>query len=127
MIGLHRRRGYDVLAFAEAGATAAIGLELAPTAVERAQEFKASLSLPADLAERSSFQQGVPSPLYTATVVVLEPTHCFPRPPALPPAPPPAAVPAPASALVSGPSVTQYGREARLALPLPLPVPCSMR
>lgn len=115
-----------MLAFAEAGATAAIGLELAPTAVERAQEFKASLSLPADLAERSSFQQGVLSPPYTATAVAHNPTHYFPtHPPSLPHLHQQRCLhPRPRSYL--GPA-SLNAAEASLALPLPLPVPCSMR
>lgn len=52
------RRGYDCLAFAEAGALQAVGLELSPTAVERAEAFKKDLGLESDIAARSSFQQG---------------------------------------------------------------------
>lgn len=50
-------RGYDCLAFAKAGASKAIGLELSPTAVKRATEHKANLGLDHDLAARSSYQQ----------------------------------------------------------------------
>lgn len=47
-----------MLAFAEAGASLVVGLELSSTAVQRAEEHAASLHLAPRLAERISYQQG---------------------------------------------------------------------
>jgi hypothetical protein len=47
-------RGYDVVEFAKAGAAASIGLEIAPTAIERANEYKESLGLDVETAKKAT-------------------------------------------------------------------------
>ncbi len=52
-----RRRGYDVVALAQAGAAAAVGLEISETAVQEAAAFR-DAAAPPDVAQRATFVQG---------------------------------------------------------------------
>eukprot|EP01024_Parvocaulis_polyphysoides_P018391 TRINITY_DN18155_c0_g1_i1.p1 TRINITY_DN18155_c0_g1~~TRINITY_DN18155_c0_g1_i1.p1 ORF type:complete len:221 (-),score=39.14 TRINITY_DN18155_c0_g1_i1:431-1093(-) len=49
-------RGYDVIALAQAGSQEAVGLELAPAAVEEAQKYRDSLNLSQDIVNRTKYE-----------------------------------------------------------------------
>lgn len=51
-------RGYDVIAFAEGGASAAVGLELSGTAIAAAEAHRDGLKLPAEVAAKARFVAG---------------------------------------------------------------------
>lgn len=51
-------RGYDVVEFARHGASSAVGLEISPTAVGRARDYRDEEKLDADVAARTRFDEG---------------------------------------------------------------------